>query len=164
MTDNISRLASGPSTPDDSPFEWVTAADLREGDALASGLLVTKLDITGERVVVHYNDDTSSSRPALDFVLIKRRDITPAEEKLEHIICSAVRKRPGWHVGTQSRRGVVVAIRHEGQCTAYVGNGTDGIWCWSVLRNGELFRHGQAPAGPTSNMRAAEAAIAEVIR
>jgi hypothetical protein len=158
-TKTTSRLASGTET-EESPFQWVLASDLRENEALASGLVITKLDITNELVVADFNDDTSWQWPALDIVLIKRRDTTPAEAKLEHTLRSAVAKRPGWNMGTSSRRGTFVATRHEGEFSAYVGNGTDGIWCWAVLRNGVLCDHGQVPAGPTANMRAAERVIA----
>lgn len=154
-----SRLASGTET-EKSPFQWVLAADLREGETLASGLVITKLNATTLRVTAEFNDETSWQWPALDIVLIKRRDTTPAEDKLERTLRSAVVKRSGWNLGTSSQRGAFVATRHEGEFSAYVGNGTDGIWCWAVLRNGVLVDHGRAPAGPTANMRATERAIA----
>lgn len=160
-TKTTSRLASGTET-EKSPFQWALATDLRETEALASGLVITKLDVTATDVTATFNNGTSWTWPALDIVLIKRRDTTPVEDGLERTLRSAVVKRIGWNLGTSSRRGEYVATRHDGEFTAHVVSTPRHTWEWQILRNGQVLCGGRiTPSGPTANMRAAELAIAE---
>ncbi|NUS00400.1 MAG: hypothetical protein HOV67_34690 [Kribbellaceae bacterium] len=84
----------------------------------------------------------------------------------ERTILSAISRRPGWEMGriTDPVDGFVHAVLRDGDFTAKVGRkaSTSG-WIWEVSRNGEpqcddLNHH----TGPTSCMREAEKAIADI--